>query len=89
MGTNGAAGLAPVAANTYEMVANPIGIGNGLNNTRGTKSSGGWNTDFSGRFVDDVHELGTSGKTARSCAGLSRSRRQSRTHPGGRDAERR
>jgi hypothetical protein len=34
MGTNGAAGLAPVAANTYEMVANPIGIGNGLNNTR-------------------------------------------------------
>jgi len=34
MATNGAAAVAPIAANTYEMVANPIGIGNGVNNTR-------------------------------------------------------
>src|SRR4030095_14715340 len=32
--TNGAAAVAPNAANTYETVANGIGIGNGLANTR-------------------------------------------------------
>jgi hypothetical protein len=32
--TNGAAAVAPVAANTYETVFNGITVGNGLNNTR-------------------------------------------------------
>jgi hypothetical protein len=34
LATNSAAGVAPVAANTYETVFNGTGIGNGLNNTR-------------------------------------------------------